>query len=385
MQTPFGALGLDCDAALQQALHTNSIVSPTPVQQTAVPLILTQRDVCVSSTTGSGKTLAYLLPILQRARKEPDYRAVILAPTPELAAQILHCAQLYAQGPRCLGLLGGGSIVRQKDALKKHPQILVGTPGRILDLLFDRKVKTRSIGTWVLDEIDAILASQHVNDLYEICSRPEFAPQIICASATVGPAAQRYIERFMAADHHQVTIAGAALQHSIEHFVVPFTAAHKDVTLVRLLRAQRIDRALCFVNKLQHVGHLYRFLSAQGVACSSLSSERSKQERQAAVMQLRKGVAQVVIATDAAARGLDFPGMQWVLQYEMARDAAMYLHRAGRVGRAGATGRSAVFVSPAERGLLRQYTKEHGIVFTTLSDETRRTADYRPMLASQSA
>ena len=338
MTAQFSVDGLLATPVVTAALARDAISTPTPVQTAAIAPILAGRDILVQSGTGTGKTLAYLLPLLQRAAADATLRVVVMAPSPELAVQILRVVEAYsAPHVTSVGLVGGGNIERQKDKLKKHPQVLVGTPGRVLELIFMRKIKTALIGALVLDEIDAILSAKNEEDLQEICSRPEFKAQIICASATFGVRAQAFAKRFMRLDHDAIKVAQSrTLNPLITHHVLHHDPQHgqKDAVLADFIVQQGIQRAIIFVNKLYAVTHLYGYLNERGIPSVGLSGERNKQERQKALTRLKDGSVQIVIATDTAARGLDIKDLGWVIHYEAAHDAETYLHRAGRVGRA---------------------------------------------------
>jgi ATP-dependent RNA helicase DeaD len=356
--------GLVLTPELSAQLARDGISHPTEVQQKAAPAVLTQRDVIIQSGTGTGKTLAYLLPLLQRIKTDPKQTLVVLAPNPELAIQILRCAEAYkGPGIGSVGLVGGGNPERQKDKLKKHPQVMVGTPGRVLELMFMRKVKVANIGALVLDEIDEILSPHNEIPLSEICGRPEFAAQIICASATFGARAQAFVDRFMGPERLMVACAGGPLRETITHYAVGFEQQRKEVALLHLLESRKIRRALIFVNKLYNVSHLYRFLTEHDVPAEGLSAERDKGARERAIRSLKQGKTRLLIATDAAARGLDVREMDCVIHYEVARNADTYLHRAGRTGRAGRNGSSWVFVAPHERHLLKRYAAQLDIRF----------------------
>lgn len=361
----FADLGLTSTAALEQALTRDAIKAPSAVQAAAIAPILAGRDVVVRSSTGTGKTLAYLLPLLQRAAAEPGFRAVVVAPVPELAVQILRTVEAYRNpGTTSLGLIGGGSVERQRDKLKKHPQVLVGTPGRVLELILAKKVKTASIDVLVLDEVDDVLSHDNAEALHEICSRPEFAAQVLCVSATIGPRARAFVDARMAPDHVTLEVAEAAASPStLAHRLVPFTQARKETALLTLLHKHRIRRAIVFVNKLYNVGHLYRLLHDNGVPVVTLSTERNKRAREQAMRAARSDAPCVLVATDAAARGLDVRALDWVIHFEMARDPTTYLHRAGRTGRAGRPGTSLVMAAPNERHVVRQCEKELKIRF----------------------
>ena len=364
MNDPFAQLGVPPTPTQQRAMTRDGIQSPSAVQAAAIGPILAGSDVVVRSGTGTGKTLAYLLPLLQRAAADEKFRALVIAPVPELAIQILRTAEAYKEPTvLSLGLIGGGSVDRQRDKLKKHPQILVGTPGRVLELVLAKKVKTASIRTLVLDEVDDILSPDNAEALHEICSRPEFTAQVLCVSATIGARAQAFVQARMAADHVTLDVAAVKTVSSVTHRLVMFSLARKETALLTLLHKNKVRRGIVFVNKLYNVAHLYRLLHDNEVPVVTLSTERSKRAREEAMRAARSEAPCILLATDAAARGLDIRGLDWVIHYEMARDPTTYLHRAGRTGRAGRPGTSLVMAAPNERGVVRQCEKEFGITF----------------------
>jgi len=360
--------GLDLPEFLTDTIARFGMTEPTPVQTQAIPVVLAGRDAIIQSPTGTGKTLAYLLPLFQRVRADDTLRVVVLAPSPELAIQILRVVEAFAgPGISSGSLVGGGNTERQKETLKRKPRVLVGTPGRVLDLIFAKKLKTADIGALVLDEIDEILSPQNERNLREIASRPEFRPQLIFASATIGEKAVRLAQDLMDADFVRVTVGAERLPERIDHYFTTFEAQRKEVWLAKLIREQRIPQALVFVNKLQAVAHLYRFLNDHGVPSVAISSERSRRDREESVGKLRNGDARVLVATDAAAHGLDLPGLEWVIHYDVARDSEVYVHRAGRTGRAGRAGSSMTMVARHEMFLLKRYSADLGIEFRALS------------------
>ena len=360
--------GLELPKFLADGIARAGIVEPTAVQHEAIPPVLARRDVIIQSPTGTGKTLAYLLPLLQRVRADDTLRVVVMAPSPELTIQILRVVEAFAgPGISSGSLIGGGNSDRQKDTLKRKPRILVGTPGRVLDLIFARKLKTADIGALVLDETDEILSPQNEASLREIASRPEFKAQLIFASATTGEKALRLARDLMDPDFVRVTVGAERLPEPIGHYFMTFEAQRKEVWLAKVIKEQRIERALVFVNKLQNVAHLYRFLNDHGVPSVALSSERSRHDREESVGKLKQGEARVLVATDAAAHGLDLPGLDWVIHYDVARDSEVYVHRAGRTGRAGRAGSSVTMVARHEMFLLKRYSADLGIEFRALS------------------
>ena len=365
----FADAGLTISDALAASFRLASIVEPTAIQSAAIPAILAGQDVLLESGTGTGKTLAYLLPLLQRVRSEPGFMCLIVAPAPELAIQILRVVEAF-KGPEltCASMVGGGNLERQKDRLKKHPQVVVGTPGRVLEMIFAKKIKTRNIGALVLDETDAILSGQHHAGWHEIASRPEFAPQVILASALLGDSACTFAQQFMKPDAAHLKPSPQKTPATIRHCTVGFSRERKEVSLLHLLRNNRINKAIVFVNKLQHVAHLHTFLNEHAVRTVGISAKCSKHEREQAMRALRQGDTKLLVATDAAARGLDVADLPWVIHYEVARDAETYLHRAGRTGRAGKQGTSVSLVAPPERFLLKRYAAALDIEFESLSE-----------------
>ncbi|MBI5507521.1 MAG: DEAD/DEAH box helicase [Deltaproteobacteria bacterium] len=359
MSHPFASTGLDIDDRLAACFGKDGIEAPTPVQQRAIPLVLAGKDVIIQSGTGTGKTLAYVLPLLQRAGREPDFRAVIIAPSPELAMQILRTVEAYkAQGVRSTSLVGSGNIERQKEKLKAHPQIIAGTPGRVLEMIFARKVKTKSIKALVLDEVDQILSDQNDAELKEVCSRPEFEAQIILASATIAKRAEAFAREAMHEERLRPSVDRSPLPQNIEHRFMVFAAERSESALVRLIRGLDIDRALVFVHKGYTVPKLFHALVNHQIPCATLSAEADKRQRQQAIEALRSGAARVLVATDAAARGLDIKDLRWVIHFELANDKQAYLHRAGRTGRAGKRGTSIVMVTKDELPALERQARE---------------------------
>jgi ATP-dependent RNA helicase DeaD len=370
----FAKTGLTIDEALARSLEKEGITAPTAVQCSAIPPVLAGKDIVIQSGTGTGKTLAYLLPLLQRARLDPSFRIVVMAPSPELAMQILRTAETYkGAGLRSASLVGSGSIERQKDRLKQHPQIVVGTPGRVLEMIFARKLATKSIKALVLDEVDQILSEQNEAELREICSRPEFDSQIIVASATFGRRGDAFATDFMTTDRVRLQLETSPLRDNIRHRYVQFAAAApQEGELARLIDRLDIAAALVFVHKSFYVARLFHALRDHGIACATLSAAGNKLQRQQAIEAFKKREARVLVATDAAARGIDIKDLDWVIHFELPNDKNAYLHRAGRTGRAGKTGNSVVMVTQAELPNLERMARELRIELTPIGEREYR-------------
>jgi superfamily II DNA/RNA helicase len=235
-------------------------------------------------------------------------------------------------------------------------------------MIFDRRLKVAQLSAVVLDETDEILSPSNEKNLREIASRPEFKPQLVFTSATFAPKAEQLAKDLMREDFVRLAPAAQPMPSKVDHFFTTFDEHRKEVWLARLLDKHRINRALVFVNKIETVGHLYRFLNESGVRAVTVSSERRKKDRAQAIRAFKKGEARVLVATDTAARGLDVPGLDWVVHYDVARDKDVYVHRIGRTGRAGREGTSVMMVAKHEMFLLTRYNEELGVELRPLSE-----------------
>jgi superfamily II DNA/RNA helicase len=356
--------GLTTTPVIEQAFEHDGIREPSPVQQAAIGQILAGHHVVLQSGTGTGKTLAYLLPILQRLAASPEGRTVVITPSAELAIQILGVARRYKEpSVTVAGVVAGGSHKNAKNRLQKSTRLVVGSPGRILELFSQRKLK--GVTTLVLDEPDPILVGDTPTRLRELLSRPEPKVQLIIVGATLETKAENLIRDVVPEHVVRVHIPDAPLRNQIAHRYVRVAPQSREVDLARFLERERCERAIVFLEQGQRIRHLYRYLTEHGHSPVTVSDERSKQERRAALDAFMAGRARVLITTDSAARGIDIPEVDWVLHYELPSSAPGYVHRAGRTGRAGRDGVSVAFVSPQELGVLQRYARELGIESTS--------------------
>lgn len=350
--------GLSLPESSAQALTKAGITTPTPIQAAAVGPLLAGEPTSLTAGTGSGKTLAYLLPLLQRLRDQPRARMLVLAPTPELAVQILEVARQHVLPTQLTAsLVGGANPDRQRDKLKKCPAVLVGTPGRVLDFVAQKKIKPASLTFVVLDEVEALFNGGHHDALCQFLSDPALVAQRVLVSATMGPEYPEMREFVLGDAFSEVKVDNQPLPTTLRHWRQGYDATRKEVALIRVIEAQNIKQALVFVNKRHDVPHLFRFLNDRGIATAGLSNERDKHSRQQALTAMRRGEVRLLIATDALAHGLDIEGLPWVIQYEPAMRPELYAHRAGRTGRAGRAGDVVTLVAPHEAGLIRRYEK----------------------------
>lgn len=367
-EASFAATGLQLDERMRAAFQADGISEPTPIQQAVIGPILAGQHVIIQSGTGTGKTLAYLLPILQKLRAPDSGRSLIFAPATELALQTLRVAERYKPES-----LNSGSLVAtanpKKGKVQQSTRLIVGTPGRILEQFAERKLK--GVTTIVLDEPDPILATKGADYLREILSRPEPKVQLIFAAATLGLSAQRLAKEFMGDSvvHTRLAKEADPLSTLIAHqFLQVRTEATKDISLASFLEDAKCKRAIVFVNQPNLIRHLFRFLSERNLKPVSLSTDRSKLDRQNALRAFSSSEARVLVTTDQAMTGIDIPDVEWVLHYELPSSALAYVHRAGRTGRAGKSGTSVVLVTREDRSQQERIAKELGLRFTSARD-----------------
>jgi ATP-dependent RNA helicase RhlE len=336
---------------LVRALRALAYERPTPIQHEAIPTALTGRDLIGCAETGSGKTAAYLLPILERQQSsKPALRALVLAPTRELAAQIGEsCRQLARFTPiRSTVIYGGMAWEPQVKALRRGVNILVATPGRLLDHLEQGTVNLSSIETLVLDEADRMLDMGFLPDVRRIVSRLSGRRQTMLFSATINHAVGQLANE-MLDNPVEVQIGRRATpptQLKQSAYVVP--AASKMPLLVALLEAKQMTSALVFSETRRGAEHLATHLKHRGFGAEALHAGRTQGQRHAALAGFRSGVVRILVATDVAARGLDIPCVSHVINYEVPNDPQNYVHRIGRTARAGNSGQALTLISPRE-------------------------------------
>jgi ATP-dependent RNA helicase RhlE len=371
-----------------RAVRNEGYEQPTDIQRAAIPEILSGRDVIASAQTGTGKTAAFCLPmldVLQRKRRS-GLRALVLTPTRELAQQV--DAALHAYG-RYLPLkssviVGGVSVRPQIGALQQRPDILVATPGRLLDLIRQKHVRLDQIEILVLDEADRMLDMGFINDVRAIVSRIPTARQTLLFSATLSSAIAS-----LAADmlKNPTTIAitpTASVAVKIDQKVLFVDQGNKAQLLVEILRDRSVRRALVFTRTKHRADRLMRYLSGQGVQADSIHSNRSQSRRQRSLADFDKGRIRVLVATDVVARGIDVEGISHVINYELPNDAESYVHRVGRTARAGAAGIALSFCDATEILILKGIEKlirqdlpaieAHAFHSTTVASLHRRPA-----------
>jgi superfamily II DNA/RNA helicase len=325
---------------LQEAWAKSKFINPTPIQDKSIVSILEGKDVIAESPTGTGKTLAYLLPALQKIDVEKkDVQILILASTRELVMQILEEIRIWSEGSGIEGtaIIGGANVKRQLDKLKKKPQIIVGTPGRVVELIQLKKLKVHEVRTIVFDEGDQLFSSEHQKEVDKIITSTMKIKQILVFSATLQEEVEKKAKERMT-DPLVIRIMGDDVQKgNVDHFYIACEEREKLTTLRKLMNINDM-KALAFSNNKNQIEMFAAKLEYNGLALGILYSEKTKQERETALKRFRDGKYPLLFATDVASRGLDIKELTHVVQLDVPKDEMQYTHRAGRTGRAGQRG-----------------------------------------------
>ncbi len=358
----FASLGIP-DPFVEK-LQNNNIRVPTEVQAEAIPLILQGKDVIGQSPTGTGKTLAYLLPLLSRISPESKtIQAVVLVPTRELAMQITKLAIDMGNEPGILTVpvLGGVNLQRQVDSLKKKPHLIVGTPGRVLELIRMRKINAQGIKTVVIDEADKMWQMGFKEDVQAIVKSTLRDRQVIMVSATVSP--ELVAESIgMLNEPEMVNISGdTQIAATIKHIYFLTQENKKSDMLRRLINHYKPSKAIIFINSNKGVIPFARRFQDFGLRTEGLHSELNPQERKVVLEKFRSGKAQLLITTDLFARGMDIKDVGIIFNFDIPVNSEYYIHRAGRTGRAGESGLAVNFVTPEQKFIMVKYEKQLGI------------------------
>ena len=362
MTTPaFDQFGLN--AELVQTAAELGFTAPTPIQQAVIPPIVAGRDVIGQAQTGTGKTAAYGLPLLHRLdRQHRGVQALVLAPTRELAIQVAAALEQYGRGvgARVLALYGGQSYQQQLRSLRERVEVVVGTPGRLLDLMEQGNLDLGGVRTVVLDEADEMLSMGFVEDIESILDRIPPERQTLLFSATISRRVLGLSKRYLR-DPETVSVTPEQLTGaSIEQRYYLVNPQDKVAALTRLIEMETIDSALVFARTRLGTGELANQLSTRGFAAEALNGDLSQDARIQVLNRFRAGQVKVLVATDVAARGLDIDDISHVFNFDLPDDPEVYVHRVGRTGRAGREGVAITLLSPRERFLLRrieEYTR----------------------------
>ena len=341
---------LELSPEILRALMERNIVQSTPVQAGCIPPMLEWRDVIAKAPTGTGKTFAYGIPIVEHIDPEDEsVQAVILAPTRELAIQItdeLRILYTYKPGIRAVCLYGGAPIGRQIDALKKHPQIVVATPGRLSDHMKRRTVRVDTAKTVVLDEADRMLDMGFIHDVTRILDKIPHRKNLGMFSATISREVMD-ISWVYQRDPEEITVqATRENKPDILQYRIEVPSDKKVDAIAAIIRAQQLDRVICFCNTKGSTERLTKFLQLRGLDAQCIHGDIPQRKREEVMARFRDGQLHVFVATDVASRGIDVDDVDAVFNFEVPEENEYYIHRIGRTGRA----------------------KKHGVAYTLLSD-----------------
>jgi len=360
--TDFDSLGLP--GPLMAAVSEVGYEEPSPIQAQAIPPLLAGSDLIGQAQTGTGKTAAFALPLLARIDASANYpQLLVLAPTRELALQVAEAMQTYARflpGFHVLPIYGGQGMGMQLNQLRRGVQVVVGTPGRVMDHMRRGTLDISRLQSLVLDEADEMLRMGFIDDVDWILEHTPADRQIALFSATMPNEIRRVAERHLNDPQHIKIASKTTTAENIRQRYWSIGGLHKLDALTRILENEPFDGVIIFVRTKTQTVELAEKLSARGFAAEALNGDVAQVQRERTVGRLRDGKLDILVATDVAARGLDVRRVTHVINYDIPHDTESYVHRIGRTGRAGAPGEAILFVASRERRMLRAIEKSTG-------------------------
>ena len=377
--TSFNDFGLA--EPILRALAEEKYVTPTPIQAQTVPLALEGRDVVGIAQTGTGKTAAFALPILNHLvtkRVRPAQKAcrvLVLSPTRELSGQIADSFRAYGRHIRPLVVelaIGGVPINRQVRGMARGAEVLVATPGRLLDLVNQRAVRLDEIEVLVLDEADRMLDMGFIHDIKRIVAMLPKQRQTLFFSATMPQEITRLADQMLTNPARVAVTPQATTVERIAQRVIHTDKAAKNALLAEILKTETIDRVLVFTRTKHGADKVVRTLEKSGIAAEAIHGNKSQNQRERVLASFRTGSLRILIATDIAARGIDVEGVSHVVNYDLPNIPESYVHRIGRTARAGAEGVAISFCDHEERTFLRDIER---LIRMSIPSTDRRTGD----------
>lgn len=362
MTTNFDQFGLRPE--LIQAVTALDYQEPTPIQEGILPLMLSGQDVMGQAQTGTGKTAAFALPILQKINPKSNLpQALVIVPTRELALQVHDMIKALGQfnGPRVLAVYGGTSYSPQLNELRNGVQVVVGTPGRLLDLIKRQKLILEAVKTVVLDEADEMLSMGFIEDVESILAATPADRQTTLFSATLPNRVRQLAEKYLRNPQTVSITAPQVTVAAVEQRYYLINEHDKLAVLTRLFEMETISSALIFVRTRVRTADLVNELNLRGYPSEALSGDISQDARERTMARFRAGQVKVLVATDVAARGLDVEGISHVFNFDLPDDAEVFVHRIGRTGRAGRAGVAITLARPTEKRNIREierFTKQ---------------------------
>jgi ATP-dependent RNA helicase DeaD len=351
-----GFHSLNLPANLLSALEESGYETPSPIQAEAIPFLLEGQDLLGNAPTGTGKTAAFALPLLSRLTDQGSVQVLVLTPTRELAIQVAEAFQRYAvhlSRFHVLPVYGGQEYGSQIRALKRGVQVVVGTPGRIMDHMRKGTLKLGELQALVLDEADEMLRMGFIDDVEWILEQTPKQRQMALFSATMPAQVKRIATRYLNDPKEIRVVSKTATAETIRQRYWLVSHLHKLDALTRILEVEPFDAMLMFVRTKLATAELAERLEARGYAAAALNGDMPQKSREQMISRLKNGQLDILVATDVAARGLDVDRISHVVNYDIPYDTEAYIHRIGRTGRAGRTGDAILFVSPREQRMLK--------------------------------
>jgi len=343
--------------ALEKALDKQNYTIPTPIQSKAIPGLLEGKDLIGIAQTGTGKTACFILPILQRMTENypRKIKTLVLAPTRELAAQIGESFTNYGEFLKFKNtvIFGGVGQGRQVQALSRGVDILVATPGRLLDLMNQRKLTLEYIEFFVLDEADRMLDMGFIHDIKKIISKLPSKRQTLFFSATMSPQINVLAKKLLHSPIHVEVDARATTVEKVKQYIYFVDSDSKERLLLELLNQEHLTSVLVFTRTKHRADKVSKFLSKNKIYTGAIHGNKSQSARTKAIRDFKSGRIKVLIATDIAARGIDIDNISHVINFELPNESESYVHRIGRTARAGAEGSAYSFCAAEERNYLK--------------------------------
>lgn len=349
---------------ITEKLNSMNIAEPTKVQQKVIPILMEGKNLVFQSETGTGKTFAYLLPLITRLQKQAEtenpnekhVKIIICAPTFELSSQIKMAVQSISSIKTAL-FIGGSPIKRQTETLKEKPEIVIGTPARLVELIRLKKLKTQYANALVFDEADHLVKKELVQECTELRKLVPQNAQIIACTATIDGGTKK----FFSGAEIEILPKEDVLAKNITHWAIYAETRDKIDTLRKFLAAENPEKALIFSSRADQVENIYAKLKYKKVECACLYAKADKQARKAAIDRFRSGKEHILITSDLGARGLDISGITHVIQMDLPSDSDFFIHRAGRTARAGKKGINVVIGDEYEMNAFAALEKKLGI------------------------
>jgi ATP-dependent RNA helicase RhlE len=369
---------LKLNPAILKALTKQNYTTPTPIQQQAIPVVLGGRDLFGCAQTGTGKTAAFALPIVQLLSEQPrksagrkPIRSLILTPTRELALQILENIQAYAgfTDLRSLAIVGGVSQKGQERALERGTDILIATPGRLIDLMNQKLVDLQQVQILVLDEADRMLDMGFIHDVKRIIAKMPAKRQTLFFSATMPPEIAKLVKSLLTNPVKVEVTPAASTADKITQSVYMVEKSEKQSLLKHLLTDASIESVLVFTRTKHGADRVVKDLTKSGVTAQAIHGNKSQNARQNALLNFKNGTTRVLVATDIAARGIDIDELSHVINFNLPNIPETYVHRIGRTGRAGLSGQAISFCETEERPYLKDIEKKIGKKIPVVEDQ----------------